>query len=63
MGLGYNKKSLRNLNSGKEIVWNGRRFKSFAHMARATGYPSSSIQDRYNSDRPVGGHYVDEVIK
>ena len=59
----YNKKSLRNLNPGKAIVWNGNRFKSFQHMSRVTGFPYTSIQNRYHSDRPVGGHYVDEVIK
>ena len=61
MGVGYNKKSLRNLNPGKVIVWNNRQFKSFAGMSKITGLPSSTIQDRFHSDKPIKGHYMDEL--
>ena len=61
MGLGYNKKSLRNLNPSKVVVWNSRQFKSFAEMSNITGFPRSTIQDRFHSDKPIKGHYIDEL--
>ena len=61
MGLGYNKKSLRNLNPRKVIVWTNNRFKSFAEMSYITGFPNSTIQYRFHADKPINGHYMDEV--
>jgi hypothetical protein len=60
--MGVNKKSLKNLNPGKRITWNGLEFKSFLEMSRKTGFPHSTILDRYHRDDPVEGHYIDELL-
>ena len=54
-----NKKSLKNLNPGIEITWNGQDFNSISELARHLGMPESTVNERLNQDKDIQGFYAD----
>ena len=54
-----NKKSLKNLNPGIPVTWNDQEFKSISELSRHLEIPFSTLQDRFNRDEEVEGHYID----
>ena len=60
--MAVNKRSLKNLNPGIKVRWNNKDYDSIAALSRASGVPSSTVQDYYNADKPLFNEYIDEVI-
>ncbi len=55
----YNKKSLTNLNPGKEVIWNDQNFDSLSELSRHLKIPYATLHDRFRRDEMVDGHYID----
>jgi hypothetical protein len=55
--------SLKNLKLNPiPVWWNGMRFDSLKALALYLGRPKSTVQDYFHSDRPLDGHYIDEIL-